>query len=46
MGLAALEDGAGPAYDRAMAERVAELGMPVAAMTPKMFAQWAAEVMQ
>ena len=46
MGLAALEDGAGPAYDRNTAERVAALGMPVAAMTPKRFAQWAAEVMQ
>lgn len=46
MGLAALDDGAGPAYDRAMAERVVAAGMPVAAMTPKSFAQWAAGVMQ
>ncbi|MFV0257136.1 MAG: VWA domain-containing protein [Acidimicrobiales bacterium] len=46
MGLAALEDGAGPAYDRSTAERVAAAGMPVAAMTPRSFAGWAAEVMQ
>lgn len=46
MGLAALDDGAGPAFDHAIAEKVAALGMPVAAMTPKHFAQWAAEVMQ
>ena len=46
MGLAALDDGAGPAFDHEIAEKVAALGMPVAAMSPKHFAQWAAEVMQ
>jgi len=46
MGLAALEDGAGPAFDRHTAERVVAAGMPVGAMTPKSFAQWAAGVMQ
>ncbi|MFV0523902.1 MAG: VWA domain-containing protein [Acidimicrobiales bacterium] len=46
MGLAALEDGAGPAYDRTTAERVVAAGMPVAALTPRAFAQWAAGVMQ
>lgn len=45
MGLAALEDGVGPSYHRHTAERVVQAGMPVAAMTPKSFAQWAAEVM-
>lgn len=46
MGLAALEDGAGPAFDRHTAERVVAAGMPVGAMTPKSFAQWAAGIMQ
>lgn len=46
MGLAALEDGAGPAFDHHTAERVVAAGMPVAAMTPKSFAQWAAGIMQ
>ena len=46
MGLAALEDGVGPAFDHHTAERVATAGMPVAAMTPKAFAQWAAGVMR
>ncbi len=46
MGLAALQDGAGPAFDHHTAERVAAAGMPVGAMTPKSFAQWAAGVMQ
>jgi len=46
MGLAALEDGAGPHFDKHIAQRAVEVGMPVAAMTPKSFARWAAEVMQ
>lgn len=46
MGLAALDDGAGPSFDRTIAERATEMGMSVAAMTPKSFAQWAAKVMQ
>ncbi len=45
MGLAALEDGAGPSFDHTIAQRAVEAGMPVAAMTPKSFAQWAAGVM-
>lgn len=46
MGLASLEDGAGPSFDRNIAEAATKMGMPVAALTPKSFAQWAAEVMQ
>lgn len=46
MGLAALDDGAGPAFDRNIAQQASELGMSVGAMTPKAFARWAAEVMQ
>jgi uncharacterized protein with von Willebrand factor type A (vWA) domain len=46
LGLASLDDGAGPSFDRAMAERVVAAGMPVAAMTPRSFAEWAAGVMQ
>ncbi len=46
MGLAALDDNATPAYDHHTAERVVAAGMPVAAMTPKSFAQWAAGIMQ
>ena len=46
MGLAALEDGAGPAFDPHIAQRAVEAGMDVGAMTPKSFAQWAATVMQ
>lgn len=46
MGLAALDDGGGAAHDPRTAKRVVDAGMPVAAMTPKSFAQWAAEIMQ
>ena len=46
MGLGALEDGGGPAVNRSVAERAVDAGMPVGAMTPKAFAQWAAGVMQ
>lgn len=46
MGLAALDEDATPAHDHHTAARVVEAGMPVAAMTPKSFAQWAGRVMQ
>jgi Mg-chelatase subunit ChlD len=45
LGLAALDAAAQPVYDRAMAQRLADRGMQVAALTPTHFAQWLAEVM-
>jgi Mg-chelatase subunit ChlD len=45
LGLAALDQGAQPVYDRAMAQRLADRGMQVAALTPTRFAEWLAEVM-
>lgn len=45
LGLAALDEAANPVYDRQMAQRLAGKGMHVAALTPKHFAQWLAEVM-
>jgi VWA domain containing CoxE-like protein len=45
LGLAALNEGAQPVYDRAMAQRLADRGMHIAALTPTHFAQWLAEVM-
>lgn len=45
LGLAALDDQAMPVYDRQMAQRLANRGMHVAALTPTHFAQWLAEVM-
>lgn len=45
LGLAALDGQANPVYDRAMAQRLAERGMQVAALTPTHFAAWLAEVM-
>jgi hypothetical protein len=45
LGLAALDESAAPVYDRQMAQRLADLGMHVAALTPVHFAQWLAEVM-
>jgi len=45
MGLIALDDGGMPAYDEAIARKVAELGMDVGAMSPDRFADWLAEVM-
>jgi hypothetical protein len=44
LGLAALDQDAHPVYDHAMAQRLAERGMQVAALTPTHFAQWLAEV--
>lgn len=45
LGLAALDEEARPVYDRTMAQRLADRGMEVAALTPTHFAQWLAEVM-
>lgn len=45
LGLAALDEGANPIYDERMAQRLADRGMHVAALTPTHFAQWLAEVM-
>ncbi len=45
LGLAALDQHAEPVYDRTMAQRLADRGMRVAALTPTHFAQWLAEVM-
>lgn len=45
LGLASLEDqGADPYYDLQMAERLADAGMEIAALTPKRLAQWLAKV--
>jgi Mg-chelatase subunit ChlD len=46
LGLASLDTGANAAYDRAMAERLAETGMEIAALTPRHFADWLARVVQ
>lgn len=45
LGLAALNDDAQPEYDRDTAQRLANYGMDVAALTPHRFAEWLAEVM-
>lgn len=46
LGLAALDDRAFPVYDTQMAQKLADRGMHVAALTPEHFAGWLAEVMQ
>lgn len=46
LGLAALDDDALPVYDPEIAQKLADRGMHVAALTPEHFAQWLAEVMQ
>ncbi|AHG20916.1 VWA containing CoxE family protein [Chania multitudinisentens RB-25] len=46
LGLAALDDEASPVYDTAIAQKLADRGMQIAALTPDHFAQWLAEVMQ
>jgi Mg-chelatase subunit ChlD len=43
LGLAALDDRAQPDYDRDMAQRLADVGMPVGAMTPEHLADWVGE---
>jgi Mg-chelatase subunit ChlD len=45
LGLAALDEKAQPTYDRQMAQRLAQKGMHIAALTPVHFANWLAEVM-
>ena len=46
IGLASLDQTASAIYDHAMAERLAETGMEIAALTPKHFAEWLAKVIQ
>jgi Mg-chelatase subunit ChlD len=43
LGLAALDETASPSYDEHMAEKLAEHGMHIAALTPKLFAEWLAK---
>ena len=43
LGLAALDENADPAFDRAMAQRLVDVGAHVGAMTPGELAQWIAE---
>lgn len=45
VGLAALDQNANAFYDLQMAERLAAVGMEIAALTPLQLAQWLAEVM-
>ncbi|WAJ30347.1 VWA domain-containing protein [Antarcticirhabdus aurantiaca] len=42
LGLAALDEAARPSYDHATAQRLAEAGMAIAALTPEHFADWVA----
>ena len=44
LGLAALDMNANPSYDRQMADRLAAIGMDIAALTPNRLAQWLATV--
>ena len=44
LGLAALDDQATPDFDHAVAQRLADAGMRIAALTPDRFAEWIAEV--
>jgi Mg-chelatase subunit ChlD len=44
LGLAALDDEGHPDFDRSMAQKLAQRGMKVAALTPEHFAQWVAGV--
>jgi Mg-chelatase subunit ChlD len=46
IGLAALDDEAAPDYDRVNAQRLADAGMAIAALTPDRFAEWIAGVIQ
>lgn len=46
IGLASLDESATPIYDHAMAERLTETGMHVAALTPKHFAEWLAKIIK
>jgi hypothetical protein len=44
IGLAALDDEGTAAFNTVIAQRLADLGMPVGAMTPDRFARWLADV--
>lgn len=44
LGLASLDGDAHPAYDRQMAGQLAACGMEIAALTPKMLAEWLVKV--
>lgn len=46
LGIAALDDSGTAYYDRAMAEKLAAIGMNVAATTPDAFADWLGEVLK
>ena len=46
LGLAALDYGAAPSYDRGVAQRLAVAGMQIAALTPDKFADWLSEVIR
>lgn len=46
LGLAALDEEANPSYDRKMAERLADAGMEIAALTPKRLAEWLARTLK
>jgi hypothetical protein len=46
IGLASLDQTASPIYDHAMAERLAEQGVHIAALTPKHFAEWLAKIIK
>jgi Mg-chelatase subunit ChlD len=46
LGLAALDETAEPVYDRAIAQRMVNLGARVAAMTPGELAEWVAQKVQ
>ena len=46
IGLAALDEQAAPIYDRAMAARLADVSMSIAALTPDRFAEWLSGVMK
>jgi Mg-chelatase subunit ChlD len=43
LGLAALDENANPSYDVRMAEMLSAVGMDIAALTPKHFAEWLAK---
>ena len=43
LGLAALDETASPSYDQKMAEMLAAVGMDIAALTPRQFAEWLAK---
>jgi hypothetical protein len=44
IGLASLDGSEHPAYDKQMAQRLADTGMSIAALTPGRLAEWLAEV--